>query len=67
MIECPWTMKHSKGDIKLADKDLDFCFYSNPLIQVSQANLEDKLFVKDSYAEDKLNKDASQKSKQYVS
>lgn len=35
MIEVPWTMKHSKGDIKLADQDLDFCYYSNPLIQIS--------------------------------
>jgi hypothetical protein len=35
MIECPWAMKHHKGDIKLADEDLDFCFFSNPLIPIS--------------------------------
>lgn len=57
MIECPWTMKHTKGDIKLADKNLDFCYYSNPLVTISQSNLEEKLFENESFIEEKIKED----------
>lgn len=32
MIECHWTLKHTKGDLKLAHEDVEFGVYSDPLI-----------------------------------
>lgn len=44
MIECPWTLKHTKGDLKLADEEVDFGVFSDPLIYVDLREHEHKLF-----------------------
>ena len=54
MIECPWTLKHTKGDLKKADEDVGFGVYSDPLIHVDIDQLESKLFESESYMEKKL-------------
>lgn len=61
MIECPWTLKHTKGDLKLADEDVGFGVYSNPLIHIDTNELEQKLFQRESYMEKKLDANKEQK------
>lgn len=57
MIECPWTLKHTKGDLLLADEEVDFGVYSDPLIYVDLQEHEGKLFQKESF----LDKNKEQK------
>lgn len=61
MIECPWTLKHTKGDLKKADEDVEFGVYSDPLIYVDIDKHEDKLFQSESYMEKKLDVNKEQK------
>ena len=61
MIECPWTLKHTKGDLKLADEEVDFGVYSDPLIYVDLQEHERKLFQRESYMEKKLEVNKEQK------
>ena len=44
MIECPWSLKHTKGDLNIADEEADFCVYSDPLVSISSEVLGKKLF-----------------------
>lgn len=47
MIKCPWAMKQTKGNLKTADKDVDFGVFSNTLCFLDQDEIEDKIFEKE--------------------
>ena len=47
MIECPWAIKHTIGNLKTADNEVQFGVYSNPLILVDQKEVEDTIFEKE--------------------
>ena len=44
MIPFNWSLKYSKGDINLADKEVDFCVYSDSLSIIDENILDKKLF-----------------------
>lgn len=48
MIEIPWGLKQTIGDLRKADQDVDFGVISYPLIYMDQKDIEEKLFVKQS-------------------
>ena len=47
MIQCPWAMKHTIGNLKTADEEVGFGVFSNPLILVDQKEVEDTIFEKE--------------------
>ena len=54
MMQCPWTMKHTIGNLKTADEEVDFGVFSNPLIHVDQKEVEDTIFVKETLIQETL-------------
>ena len=47
LIQCPWAMKHTIGNLKTADEGVGFGVFSNPLILVDQKEVEDTIFEKE--------------------
>jgi hypothetical protein len=47
MIEFPWAMKHTKGNLRTADGEVEFGVFSNPLICVDPLEIEETLFEKE--------------------
>lgn len=62
MIECSWAPKHTKGNLKTADEDVDFGVYSNPLICMDQQEFEEVVFEKEGIIQEKLRNNTEQKS-----
>lgn len=43
-FECTWSVKHTKGNLKTTDDDVDFCVFSKPMITLDEQSLEDHMF-----------------------
>jgi len=46
-IECPWTRKQTKGNLKKCDEDVEFGVLSYPLTYIDHKDIKSKLFVKE--------------------
>ena len=55
MIEIPWGLKQTIGDLRKVDQDVDFGVISYPLVYMDQKDIEEKLFVKQSRINAQLN------------
>ena len=63
MIECSWAPKHTKGNLKTADEDVDFGVYSNPLICMDQQEFDEVVFEKEGIIQEKLRSSQRQEQK----
>jgi hypothetical protein len=47
MIEFPWAIKYTKGNLRTAEDEIEFSVFLNPLICVDPLEIEEILFEKD--------------------
>jgi hypothetical protein len=56
MIECPWSIKHTIGNLKTPDEEVHFGVFSNPLIVIDQKEVEDTIFEKETLIQEQMRK-----------
>lgn len=61
LIECPWALKQTKGNLQTPDPDVEFGVLSYPLVYFDPCEIEDKLFVKETKMQEKMRNNAEQK------
>jgi hypothetical protein len=61
MINCPWSLKHTIGNLKTPDEEVQFGVFSNPLIFIDQKEVENTIFEKETLFQEKMRMNQEQK------